>query len=93
MNKGRRQFLKGFLVEEAARMVEGYQAGVREQKRKAELDAFFSSYESSYALTLAYPDEILIETARKKGIPVAGREKIAIVRDLFLLEEERGRTP
>jgi hypothetical protein len=35
-------------------------------------------------LTLAYPDDILMETARLEGIEIAGREKSAIVRELFL---------
>jgi hypothetical protein len=47
------------------------------------LNEFFESYESSYALTLNYPDDILIETARMEGISVEGREKIDIVRELI----------
>ena len=44
---------------------------------------YFDSYESSYALTLAYPDEILIETARQSGIRTDGREKNEIIKELF----------
>ncbi len=50
---------------------------------------FFSSYETSYSMTLAYPDDILIESARKVGIPVDGREKLDIVRDMVTLQRQR----
>jgi len=50
---------------------------------------FFSSYETSYSMTLAYPDDILIESARTVGIPVDGREKLDIVRDMVNLQRQR----
>jgi len=50
---------------------------------------FFSSYETSYSMTLAYPDDIMIESARAVGIPVDGREKLDIVRDMVNLQRQR----
>ncbi len=50
---------------------------------------FFSSYETSYSMTLAYPDDILIESARAVGIEVDGREKLDIVRDMVNLQRQR----
>lgn len=50
---------------------------------------FFSSYETSYSLTLAYPDDLLMESARAVGIAVEGREKIDIVKDMVALQRER----
>jgi hypothetical protein len=54
-----------------------------EAKPAEDMDRFFESYESSYALTLCYPDDILLETARLEGIACEGREKIDIVKELF----------
>jgi hypothetical protein len=50
---------------------------------------FFSSYETSYSMTLAYPDDMLIESARAAGISVEGREKLDIVRDMVNLQQQR----
>jgi len=83
MDENRRKFFSRFFSEQAGKTLAAFQAGVREAKSKAEFEAFFSDYESSYALTLAYPDDILLETARKEGIQVEGREKIDIVKELF----------
>ena len=50
---------------------------------------FFTSYETSYSMTLAYPDDLLIESARAAGIPVDGRDKLDIVRDMVVLQRQR----
>ncbi|MDD2308212.1 MAG: hypothetical protein PHH91_01355 [Desulfuromonadaceae bacterium] len=50
---------------------------------------FFSSYETSYSMTMAYPEDLLIESARAAGIPVEGREKLEIVRDMVTLQRQR----
>ena len=84
MNESRRHFLHRSLSRIAIDTLAGFQKGVREVRDRETFDKFFSDYESCYALTLAYPDDILMETARKEGIPVDGREKIDIVKDLFL---------
>ena len=60
-----------------------FREGVAEVDPAWEKLDFFSSYETSYSLTLAYPDDILIESAIKMGIAVEGREKIAIVREML----------
>ena len=47
------------------------------------LTGSLSSYENSHTLTLCYPDDILLETARREGIRVEGRDKLEIVKELF----------
>jgi hypothetical protein len=84
MDQARRQFCTRFWSDLAAKAVSAFREGAREAEAKAEFDAFFGDYESSYALTLAYPDDILLETARKEGIAVEGREKLDIVKELFI---------
>jgi hypothetical protein len=63
--------------------VDGYRIADEKIREEEDLDRFFESYESSSALTLNYPDEILIESARLEGIEVEGRDKLDIVRDMF----------
>lgn len=64
--------------------MQGFEDGLEEARQKAEFDQFFDSYESSYALTLAYPDDILLETARKYDIETEDRPKNDIVKELFI---------
>jgi hypothetical protein len=80
---GRREFLKRYFLRQVGEIVSGFSAGVKEAEEAEALDKFFESYESSYALTLAYPDDILLDTARRYGIETEGREKNDIVRELF----------
>ena len=84
IDKSKRQFLSKFFVRQIGELVQGFEAGVREVEEEEEFNKFFESYESSYALTLAYPDEILIETARMQGIETKNRDKIEIVKELFM---------
>jgi hypothetical protein len=84
IDEGKRQFFKRGLLRQLAGIVAGFQEGVAEVERKEDFDRFFDSYESCYALVLAYPDDILLETARKEGVAVEGREKIDIVKELFI---------
>lgn len=83
MSEDRRDFFRNVLKETARTVVSGFMEGVEEAREKQDFDDFFDSYESSYALTLNYPDEILIETAKQEGIETEGRDKIDIARDLF----------
>ena len=83
VDRDKRDFCKGYFLRQIGEVIAGFEAGVQEAKQKEEFDDFFKSYESSYALTLAYPDEIIMETARKYGIEVEGREKNEIVKELF----------
>ncbi len=71
------------LAREIGVIVRSFREGAEETRPPEEPD-FFSSYESSYALTLAYPDDIIIESARGMGIEVEGKERIEIVREMFL---------
>jgi hypothetical protein len=84
MDKSKRQFFKQGLLKQVAEMVAGFQEGMEKADRRDEFERFFESDESCYALTLAYPDELLLETAKLHGIPTEGRNKKEIVRELFL---------
>jgi hypothetical protein len=86
MSEDRRHFLQNFCREIAKSVFSGLKAGAEEARERQDFDEFFDSYESSYALTLNYPDEILIETARHEGIEVEGRDKKDIARELFQLK-------
>ena len=83
-DQSKRLFLPRYLRQLMGEVIGAYQEGVKEVNRRADFERFFESDESSAALTLAYPDDILMETARLEGIEIAGREKSAIVRELFL---------
>lgn len=84
MEGSRRDFFRKFVHEVAKQTLTGFDAGARESLEEEYFSDFFDSYESSYALTLNYPDDILLETARQEGIEVEGREKIEIVKEMFL---------
>jgi hypothetical protein len=84
VDETKRHFFRS-LVREVLRDGAGaFREGFREAVHKDELDRFFGSYESSYALTLCYPDDILLETARREGIECRGRDKIDIVKELIV---------
>ncbi|MGD8367205.1 MAG: hypothetical protein PVG78_06175 [Desulfobacterales bacterium] len=82
----KRQFFTRYLPSRIGRCVADFEAGLEDARRREEFDRFFSSYESSYALTLAYPDDIMMETARQYGIETEGRPKLDVVKELFLLK-------
>ena len=81
------------LARELGGVVRSFREGVKENSPTDE-ENFFSSYESSYSLTLAYPDDIIIESARRMGIEVDGKERIDIVREMFMKAktEERAKS-
>ena len=81
-DQSKRQFFRE-LMRQGAATVAAFREGVEQARHQRETAAFFESYENSYALTLAYPDDILLETARRAGIRIEGREKKDIVRELF----------
>jgi len=83
VDKRKREFCRKYFFQQAAEIIAGFNAGIQEAKEKEAFDDFFESYESSYALTLAYPDEIMLATARRFGIETEGREKNEIVKELF----------
>ncbi|MDD3471916.1 MAG: hypothetical protein PHS86_03950 [Syntrophaceae bacterium] len=83
VDQGKRKFFKRLFKETIGRTVMEFEKGIEEAQNKEKLERFFESYESSYALTLNYPDEILIESARIEGIEVEGRDKLDIARELF----------
>lgn len=80
-DQSRRGFFRD-LVRTGAKTVAAFNEGREEARQKQERDAFFGSYESSYALTLC-EDELLIESAQMAGIETEGRERLEIAKELF----------
>lgn len=83
VDKNKRIFCKRYFLRQIGKTVESFGDGLKEAQERLAFDDFFESYESSYALTLAYPDDILMETAHQHGIDTEGREKKEIVKELF----------
>ena len=80
-DQGRRSFFKD-LLKEGGRTWAAFQQGQEEARARAEQEAFFDSYESSYALTLA-EEELITDSARQAGIDTQGRDSIELARELF----------
>ncbi len=83
VDKSKRTFCRRYFIEQVGKVVKGFGEGVKEAQENLAFDEFFDSYDSSYALTLAYPDDILMATAQQHGIDTEGREKNEIVKELF----------
>jgi hypothetical protein len=83
VDKAKRNFFKHGLLRQAGEIVAGFRDGIRGNDSETAFDRYFESYDSSYALTLAYPDDVLLETARMHGIETEGRERSEIVKELF----------
>lgn len=81
-DKSRRRFLRD-LLREGGRTWAAFQEGQEEAREKADREAFFDSYESSYALTLA-EEELVMDSARQAGIKTEGRDKNEIAKELFI---------
>lgn len=45
--------------------------------------SFFDSVTNSYSITLAYPWELLAETARRMGLPTDGKTRLELAREIF----------
>ena len=84
IDRNRRQFFKRGLLKQLAGIVAGFQDGMATVDRRDSFERFFESDESCYALTLAYPDDLLLETAKLHGIETENRDKKDIVKELFL---------
>lgn len=83
MDPSKRGFFTRTLARQIGKTIQGFRDGLQEAEAEQALDEFFDSYESSYSLTLAYPDEILLESARQHHIETKGRDKKEIVKELF----------
>ncbi|MGD2099987.1 MAG: hypothetical protein PVG35_20625 [Desulfobacterales bacterium] len=83
VDQNKRLFFRRGWLRQVGKVVSGFQEGMREAEQQDTFERYFESYESSYALTLAYPDDILLETAKRHGIETEGREKNDIVKELF----------
>ena len=75
-------------MHQVGRCLRGFENGIDEIRREDDFERFFESDESSYALTLAYPDDILLETAKNFGIDTENRSKREIVKELMLKRED-----
>lgn len=78
----KRYFLQN-LARCVGRAVAVYHREYCKAEQEAEKVSFFDSYESSYALTLAYPDDLIMDAAQRAGIETEGKEKLEICRELF----------
>jgi hypothetical protein len=87
-DKSKRQFFTKDFMHQVGRCLRGFEDGVDEIRQEDDFERFFESDESSYALTLAYPDEILLETAKNYGIDIDGRSKREIVKELMSRRED-----
>ena len=83
VDKAKRRFFRHGLLNQVGEIVSGFREGLQEADSESAFDRYFESYDSSYALTLAYPDDVLLETARMHGIETEGRERSEIVKELF----------
>ena len=83
VDQNKRNFFRRGWLRQVGEIVSGFQEGMQQADQEIGFDRFFESYDSSYALTLAYPDDLLLETARQHGIETEGREKNEIVKELF----------
>lgn len=82
-DSSKRLFLRSILRDTLQGAIAAFQEGKNDVRRREDFDRFFSSYENSHTLTLCYPDDILLETARREGIQIEGRDKLEIVKELF----------
>ena len=83
VDQNKRNFFRRGWLRQVGEIVSGFQEGMQQADQKIAFDRYFESYDSSYALTLAYPDDLILETARQYGIETEGREKNEIVKELF----------
>ena len=83
VDQNKRNFFRRGWLRQVGEIVSGFHEGMQQADQEIAFDRYFESYDSSYALTLAYPDDLLLETARRHGIETEGREKNEIVKELF----------
>ena len=83
VDQNKRLFFRRGWLRQMGEIISGFQEGMHEAEQEIAFERYFESYDSSYALTLAYPDDLLLETARRHGIETEGREKNDIVKELF----------
>jgi len=83
----KRRFFRD-LLRQGGRTWSAFQEGREEAQEMADQEAFFDSYESSYALTLA-EEELLMDSARQAGIRTEGRDRNEVAKELFA-EQRKG---
>lgn len=49
---------------------------------------FFKDYNSSYSLSLAYPEELWVATAKSIGIDVEGKDRLQLAKEVFSRSNE-----
>lgn len=80
-DQGRRHFFRD-LLRAGGQSWTAFQEGQEEARHNDEQEAFFASYESCYALTLA-EEELIMDSARQAGIQTDGRDNIEVTKELF----------
>jgi len=83
MDQSKRFFCEKYLFQQIGKTIKGFSDGLDEVRAEQGFDDFFETYESSYSLTLAYTDEIILETAKQYNIETEGRDKKEIIKELF----------
>jgi hypothetical protein len=86
VDKEKRYLFRSAFLKPIAGAVASFREGMAAAERKAAFERFFETDESCYALSLAYPEDLLLETARMHGIQTDGLEKKEIVKALFSLK-------
>jgi hypothetical protein len=54
---------------------------------------FFKDYNSSYSLSLAYPEELWVATAKSIGIDVEGKDRLQLAKEVFTRSSEMETRP
>lgn len=49
---------------------------------------FFKDYKSSYSLSLAYPEELWVATAKSIGIDVEGKDRLQLAKEVFTKSDQ-----
>jgi hypothetical protein len=75
----RREFLLRELPREFGKLWFEWEQCFDEDNR----EDFFSSYNSSYSISLAYPKKMLIDTAKRLGITTKGKSRLQLAKEIF----------
>jgi hypothetical protein len=57
--------------------------GIEDQEEFNFLRDFFKDYNTSCSLSLAYPEELWIATAKSMGIDTEGKDRLQLAKELF----------
>jgi hypothetical protein len=93
-DKSRRNFLTRDIFLRGARLLTELANAFKEPQSQDEKEDYFDSFEHCYPL-LSEAGELLMEEAARRGIPVEGKTRMEIAREIFSSEkvdaEDRGK--